>query len=147
MTGGEDYVPNLQIFYDVPQCFFSSTLGFTFMHPSWVPQLLLTLHKSLPKYATYIITPKGFSHVSRKLLSLHFSSSRPHRRCLVSLWCVYRNAALLTITQARSFFFFFPLLVLLTHSFIFSFCKSTFTFIFIAASVNNIDGFYRKQTD
>lgn len=141
MTGGEEYVPNLQIFYDVPRCFFSSTLGFTFMHLSWVPQLLLTVHKSLSKYATYIITPKGFSHISRNLLSLIFWSSGPHRRCLVSLWCVYRNAALLTIIQVRCFSLF-----VFAHFCIFSFCKSTFTFIFGGDSVNNIV-FYQKQIE
>lgn len=145
MTGGEEYVPNLQIFYDVPQCFCSSSLGFTFMHPSRVPQLLLTVHKSLSKYATYIITPIGFSHISRNLLSLVFWSSGPHRRCLVSLWCVYRNTALLTITQVRSFFF--SHFVLFAHSCIFSFCKSMLLFIFVADSVNNIDVFYQKQIE
>lgn len=42
--------------------------------------------------------------------------------------------------------FFFPLFVLFAHFCIFSFCKSTFTFIFGGDSVNNIV-FYQKQIE
>lgn len=71
-TWGVEYVPKFAIILRRATALLLSHFNFAFTHPSWVPRLLLPVHKSLSESATCNITSKEFSHILRSLLYLLF---------------------------------------------------------------------------